>query len=121
MPTQSPKCFVQITQLIVGGLRGAPLNDHALRARPLIIDAVLSFANLSIPRIGGVRLEHAILAPQNADRGLVVGGVFRHRLFPWRARAPAVSQASAPKKPADDVPTYTSGAEMSQQIRICGL
>jgi hypothetical protein len=113
VPTQLPKCFVQMTQQIVGGLRGATSSDHALQVPPLIIDAVLSLANLSIPRSRGVGLKHAVLARQSADRGLVVGGVFRHRLFPGRARAPAVSQASAPKKPADDVPTYTSGAEMS--------
>ena len=52
MPAQLPKCFVQLTQQIVGGLRGATLNDHALQARPLIIDAVLSFAKLSLPSIG---------------------------------------------------------------------
>ena len=52
MPAQLPKCFVQITQQIVGGLRGATLNDHALQARLLIIDAVLSFAKLSVPSIG---------------------------------------------------------------------
>jgi hypothetical protein len=57
-----PKGFAQLTQQIVGGLRGEASNDHALYARPLIIDAALSVANLSIPRGSVVGLKYVILA-----------------------------------------------------------
>jgi hypothetical protein len=97
VPAQLPKCFVQMTQQIVGGLRRATLNDHALQARPLIIDAVSSFANLSLPRVRGVGLKHAVLARRNADRGLVVGGVFWHRSSPGGQEHQASLKRPRPK------------------------